>query len=231
MADSVFTCGSEWLATEKINVHGCAGLNWGGADNIVPELARLNHLISDHPCFFDGAKLTRLSLPDSPIYALLRESAEEKDSVLILVNTDVEKESALILSELKIQNSKFKIDLLGQVLPKISAEKGKITFTLPPGVVHCLAPAEKPAGLSGDDYRRTRAQSAFAIEALAKIIPAETVDSLDWRWLAEQVESSPKNFLAAGEFAARGAKTPLADLLREAEAGGKFPARHHLGFA
>ena len=67
--------------------------------------------------------------------ALLRESAEGKDSVLVLANTDVEKENSitLALSELKIQISKFKIELLGQPLPKISAEKNKIVFTLEPG--------------------------------------------------------------------------------------------------
>ena len=59
---------------------------------------------------------------------------------------------------------------------------------------------------------------------MSKIIPAETVDGLDWRWLAEQVERSPRNFLAAAsEFAARDAKTPLADLLAEVEAGEIFP--------
>ena len=58
-----FTCGVEWLAAEKIRVHGCTGLNWGGGNNIVAELARLNGLISEHPCFFDGARLTRLSRP------------------------------------------------------------------------------------------------------------------------------------------------------------------------
>jgi len=89
------TCGVEWLAAEKIKVHGNTGLNWSCADNIVPELAHLNRLISDHPCFFDGAKLTRLSAPESPVYALLRESAEAKDAVLVLVNTELEKESRL----------------------------------------------------------------------------------------------------------------------------------------
>ena len=92
-----FTSGVEWLATEKIRVHGNTGLNWDAADNIVSELAQLNRLISDHPCFFDGAKLMRLSAPDSPVYALLRESAEGKDSVLILVNTELEKENAIAL--------------------------------------------------------------------------------------------------------------------------------------
>ncbi len=244
-----FTCGVEWLATEKILVHGCAGLNWDSADNIVPELARLNRLISDHPCFFDGAKLTRLSAPDSPIYALLRESAEGKDSVLVLVNTEVEKENTITLerrfptrrvnggansqlagsetgapSDLKSEISNFKFDLLGQSLPKISTEKEKTIFTLAPGAAFCLAATEKPAGLSGDDYRRARAQAAFAFEALNKIIPAEIIGGLDWRWLAEQVERSPRNFLAAAaEFAARDAKTPLAGLLPEVESGKIFP--------
>jgi glycogen debranching enzyme len=243
-----FTCGVEWLATEKILVHGCTGLNWDSADNIVPELARLNRLISDHPCFFDGAKLVRLSAPDSPVYALLRESAEGRDSVLVLANTDIEKENSIALErrpparlepepsskhagsetgapdDLKSEISNFKFDLLGQPLPKVFAEEDRFTFTLAPGAAFCLAPTEKPAGLSGDDYRRDRAQAAWALESLNKIIPAETIGGLDWRWLAEQVERSPKSFLAAAaEFAARAAKTPLADLLPQVEAGKIFP--------
>ena len=66
-------------------------LVWDSSDNIVPELAQLNQLLANHPCFFDGAKLTRLSPADSAVYALLRESADGKDSVLVLVNTDVAK--------------------------------------------------------------------------------------------------------------------------------------------
>jgi hypothetical protein len=61
-----FTCGVEWLATERILVHGCTGLAWGSTENIIPELARLNWLVSQHPCFFDGAMLSLLI----PLYSL-----------------------------------------------------------------------------------------------------------------------------------------------------------------
>ena len=214
-----FTCGVEWLASEKIRVHGNTGLNWGNVVNIVPELAQLNALIANHPCFFDGAKLTRLSASDAPVYVLLRESAEGKDSVLILVNTDIEKENTVATAV-----PAFNFELLGQPLPKMSVTKDGREFILPPGAVYCLAPAENPVGLSGDDYRRVRAQAAWALESLSKITPAEKVDGLDWRWLAQQVERSSKNFLAAAsEFATRNGKTPLADLLVEAEAGNFFP--------
>ncbi len=236
-----FTCGVEWLATEKIHVHGCAGLNWDSRDNLIPELAQLNQLLSNHPCFFDGAKLTRLSAPDSPVYALLRESAEGRDSALVLVNPDVEKGNSLTLespqesiadrgtgaapvSDLNSEISNFKSDLLGQPLPEISIANDKITFTLAPGACHCLAPTAEPRGLSGDAYRRARAQAAWALEALNKIMPVEMIDDLDWRWLAELVENSPQNFLiAASAFSAHTGNISLAGLLRGREWEKIFP--------
>jgi len=214
-----FTCGVEWLAAERIRVHDCTGLAWDSHNHIVPELARLNQLLADHPCFFDGAKLTRLGPQDSAIYALLRESAEGKDSVLVLVNTDVERENSLALSGFN-----FQFELLGQPLPPMAVAGDKITFTLAAGACHCLAPAPVPRGLSGEAYRLTRAQAAWAVEALNKVVPAELIDNADWRRLAEQVKRSPKNFLAAAaEFAARGAKSPLAQLLSDREAQQIFP--------
>ncbi len=221
-----FTCGVEWLAAEKIRVHGNTGLNWDSADNIVPELAQLNELISNHPCFFDGAKLTRLSAPDSPIYALLRESAEGKDSVLILVNTDIVSSNQFALSpdDSKIPILNFHFALVGRLNPLLDRQTGEIVFPLAAGTVLCLAPTENPVGLSGENYRRARAQAAWAIESLSKIIAAETIDGLDWQWLAQKVDASPKNFLAAvSEFAARDAKIPFAEILSEVEAQKIFP--------
>jgi predicted glycogen debranching enzyme len=221
-----FTCGVEWLAAEKIKAHDCGGLAWDSRNNIVSELAQLNQLLTGHPCFFDNAKLTRLSPDDSPVYALLRESAEGKDSVLVLVNTEVEKANSLALapSDLKFQISNFKFELLGQPAPKFSTGKDKIVFTLNPGACYCLSPTSTPQGLSGDAYRHTHAQAAWALEALCKIAPVETLDTLDKHWLAEQVERAPAGFLAAAsEFAARGMKSPLTGILRDCEAQKNFP--------
>jgi len=219
-----FTCGVEWLAAEKIRVHGCTGLNWDNRDNIIPELVQLNRFVSNHPCFFDGAKLARLSAPDSPVYALRRESATGEDSVFVLVNTDIEKEHSIAIPKSALGDRPLAVDLLGQALPEFSATENSTAFTLGPGAAFCLAAGEKPGGLSGDDYRHARARAAFAFAALNKISPIESVDSLDWRWLAGRIEHSPEDFLAAiSEFAARQAKTPLVDVQREVEAGKIFP--------
>jgi predicted glycogen debranching enzyme len=161
----------------------------------------------------------RLSPLDSPVYALLRESAEGSDTILVLVNTDVEKSNSLALDV-----PAFKFDLLDQPLPAVAGARFKTVFTLLPGAVHCLAATEQAVGLSGESYRRLRAQAAFAFTALRQVVPIETVDGLDWRWLAEQVAHSPANFLAAAaEFAARQEPTPLPDLLARAVSPGFYP--------
>jgi len=220
-----FTCGVEWLAAERIRVHGCTGLNWDSPDNIVPELARLNELISNHPVFFDGAKLTRLSGPDAPVYALLRESAEQKDAVLVLANTDAVKANTLALSGTPLPVAGFKFDLLGQPLPEITSVKNSVTFKLPPGAVYCLSPVEKPLGFSGEEYRRARAQSALAVQSLNAILPAEKFANFDWKFLADQIESSPFQFLAAASRLAGGeSQAEFSDLIQKAGRGEIFPA-------
>lgn len=197
-----FTCGVEWLATEKIDVHHTAGLRWGAKDNIVLELSTLNNLLKNHPCFFDGAKLYRLSPSDSFVYALLRISAEGKDAILVLINTDLHSQRELILSS--FEHSEFlngilasPKNLLGDQLPKIETlPNNKIKLVLNPGDVFCLSDSIKPKGIYGDDYRRFRACSAFAFEAMSRIVPSEQIGVYDWRFLASEVYKDPFMFLA-----------------------------------
>src|SRR6266850_1640944 len=225
-----FTCGVEWLASEKIKVHGCTGLGWGDSDNIVPELAALNRLLSEHPCFFDGAKLERLSPKDSEVYALRRKSEEGKDMVLVLVNADVEKARSIILPRRGDPNVAREegfssrrgrghseelgkkmlqwaetfgsptewMDLLGQKAPDIKIEKtGEIEVILPAGACFCLSPTAKPQGLSGDDYRRARAQAAWAVQALAQCVPVKATPVYPWQELASLADQGPFDLLAA----------------------------------
>lgn len=206
-----FTCGVEWLCAEKINVHSCRALAWDSESNIVPELARLNMLLADHPAFFDGAKLTRLSPSDSAIYALRRDSGEGLDSVLVLVNIDPEREHRLTLD---LAADALRHDLLVQVedsLPRHEFHDGKVTFILAPGAAHCLSATPQPCGLQGEAYRRARAQAAFALTALAHLQPIEQLGSVNWRDLALQVEADPKDFLARIGRVADGTYSPVVE--------------------
>ena len=126
-----FTCGVEWLADKKIDVHGCAGLNWGSDDNILTELAVLNELLNTHPCFAEGTMLTRLSGDDSAILTVLRESANG-DELLVLINLDVEEAHSIDLALPDRWTSAT--DLLGQT-DRLEISK---PFRLAKGEVYCL---------------------------------------------------------------------------------------------
>ena len=244
-----FTSGVEWLATEKIRVHERTSLNWGSPENLVAELARLNKLLGEHPCFFDGARLTRVSPPDSTAYALKRDSEEGLDHVLILVNTSPDSVASLNLklepppSESDRPKDKLSsgagttppspdlkrqalpegvvrfaqpvpplsewVDLLEQALPKLEQRPDQIVaFHLPPAAVYCLAPSVVPHGLSGDQYRRLKAQASWGLKAMGLVRSAESIPPVPWRELAVAVDRDPAGFLAAlsavgqGEFPA-----------------------------
>ncbi|MEO7299927.1 MAG: amylo-alpha-1,6-glucosidase, partial [Verrucomicrobiota bacterium] len=134
----------------------------------------------------------------APVYALQRISAEEKDSVLVLVNNDTEREQIFSLGEKTYKElGEPLIDLLDQPPLQPARIDGKISFTLKPGAAYCLSALPTPAGLSGDNYRRAKTQAAWAISAMSKVFSSEEIGSRDWRDLAKQVDESPQKFLAA----------------------------------
>lgn len=203
-----FTCGVEWLATEKVDVHSCNGLAWGNTENVVDQLASLNRLLTSHPCFFDGAKITRLSPANSSVLALLRVSWDEQDLALILVNLSDKQSHTLKLNTARTSKllhaalEKLDLDKWTNLLDSalsLGLKKGKtgVALSLPAAAAFCLSPTPKPVGLCDEDYRAARARAAWGINALCRLLPAEQCGSLDWRRLASIVDDSPSAFLAA----------------------------------
>jgi predicted glycogen debranching enzyme len=195
-----YTCGVEWLAPERVNVHSSRGLAWGAAENIVPELAQLSRLLREHPCFYDGAKITRLSEVDSVVYVLHRQSLEGMDELLVLVNLDELNAHKTKLSAAIFEKAgRPKINLLEPTKEFVPFEETKteITFKLEPGQCLCLAATPKPVGLAGELYSQRRAQAAFAIQAIAEVLRPEAIGACHWRRLAELVDHNPEKFLAS----------------------------------
>ncbi len=81
-----FTNGVEWLATERVNVHGSSGLNWGATPNLVGWLRQLSDLTRQHPVFWGTSRILPIEGMESGILAFFRQRDREK--VLILINLD-----------------------------------------------------------------------------------------------------------------------------------------------
>ena len=221
-----FTCGVEWLAREKINVHQNKGLNWGAADQIVDELGDLNRLLLDHPCFFDGAALERLSADDAPLYALRRTAADGGDSLLVLANLDLSQAHAFVLPAASDDTlGKPRLDLVGGAMVAVTQTDAGAVITVPPGACLCLAAAARPVGLAGDEYRHQRARAAFAYRALTKVLAVEDIGPAEWTRLAAAVDSDPAAFLAALQhLPLETARTDLFAALTHAIAADGYPA-------
>ncbi len=208
-----FTCGVEWLADEKVEVHQSRGMRWGASANIVADLAGLNRLLAEHPAFFDGAKLTRLSPPGAPVYALRRDSADGQDSVLVLINTDPAAEYGLELTaETLAFLGKSPVNLLDDdagahpsripsgeesVFHQTVTNSGKVLLNLRPAGTVCLAGSATIMGLSGDAYRGVRARAALAAESLAAVLMPEALPCWDAAEIAEAVDDDAVGFFAA----------------------------------
>ena len=202
-----FTNGVEWLADERVNVHSARGMNWGGENNIVNELASLNRLIATHPCFFDGATLERLSEQNSPVYMLKRTASDGELSLLVLVNTDPE-----CAHEIAIQEGSWTEALSGQTV------QGGGIVTLEASAVWCLSdrPIEAVA-----DYLTAQARVAWALECLCVDRNPEQCGSLVPDELERLVNADPFEFLAGLQRIRDGEVS--ADTLHEAIGKDEFP--------
>ena len=71
----------------------------------------------------------------------------------------------------------------GTALTKRQADKlGQPVLVVDPLIAEAIKlAAEVPQGLSGNDYRASRARAAWAIEALSQVLPGEEIGHCDWR--------------------------------------------------
>lgn len=194
-----FTCGVEWLATEKIVVHQRTGLNWGGERNIVKELSQLTRVLADHPCFFDGAQLSRLSKSGSTVFVLERVSQDGNDRVLVLVNTDVEASATLVMSGADWEaGGAPTMDLLQQPFPEVERQgDGSVRLKLRAGAAHCLGGSMESKGLAGPEYRRRRGIRAWLVQMIQAVWPEGLLGDFDVEALVVLVAQEPLRFLAA----------------------------------
>ncbi|MDB4975675.1 MAG: glycogen debranching enzyme/alpha-amylase [Myxococcaceae bacterium] len=220
-----FTSGVEWLCTTRVNVHSANSLGWGAEVNLLDELGELNALLRNHPCFFDGARISRVSPDDSFVLAIERVSYDGRDRCLALINLDPDEANELSLPSASWQAlGSEPVDLLGQPLPAVSSKGEVVKLRLAPGQSLCLAESLSPNGLSGELYRERRAQAAWAYTQLGTLIAHEALGSADFIALAELVAQDPAGFLATIAELDRGAsRTDLLAAIAAEKARASYP--------
>ncbi|MDA3959420.1 MAG: glycogen debranching enzyme N-terminal domain-containing protein [Planctomycetota bacterium] len=193
-----FTCGVEWLADEKLQVHQSRGLNWGADENIVLHIATLTRILCAHPAFRDGARCTRVSQLDGPIYALHRHDADGNNHVVVVANADSRHEHRFRLPGVIDKHlGAHPVDLTEPSCPPLEdGPDGDRYVVLAPLRCACLA-ADRSSieDDAGADYRATRHRHAAAVSALAQVLPPEHIAPAPWQELAVRYGTDPFGFL------------------------------------
>ncbi len=148
-----FANGVEWLATEKINVHEAASLNWGAVPNQVVAISRLNRLLKEHPAFHDRVEMSFLQSAEGHFLVLLRRHRPSGRRLLVVVNLSDEQPVTARWRAADAPPEKPVLhDLLSgeEIRPRVHGDSRSLA--LAPAAVLCLSedPADmQPAPLPG----------------------------------------------------------------------------------
>ncbi|MEA3428709.1 MAG: glycogen debranching enzyme N-terminal domain-containing protein, partial [Thermodesulfobacteriota bacterium] len=134
-----FANGLEWLATEKIDVHGAPSLNWGAKINQVQHIRRLNRLLKAHPAFYDKTDLNFIHQGNGNLIVLMRHNIPSGRKLIIIANLDDKnKTMATWDPEQTGMTGLVYIDLLTEKEVMATVSGMAHTYLLDPGQVFCL---------------------------------------------------------------------------------------------
>ena len=134
-----FANGVEWLATEKIDVHGSPSLNWGAADNLVGHLRRLNALLVAHPAFFHPVAVEMIQNGEGNFLVVARRCEGGAKGVLVMINLDPEVPTEVTWNlDRSLVGKTGLIDLIDGETVDIDGDHETGRLLLAPGQVRCL---------------------------------------------------------------------------------------------
>ena len=138
------TCGAEWFATEKIDVHDLTSLNWSHSRHAIAMIRRLNALLASHPAFAANVSLQLLTPVVGEAMVLLR-----GEDTLVLANlqakqlTEVRWLRAATLEISEASRVLFNTDELAPP-SSLRTDGAEFVMQLAPGQVLCLGPSARP---------------------------------------------------------------------------------------
>ncbi len=131
-----FANGVEWLATEKIDVHGAPSLNWGAEPNLVDHLVRLHTLLRRHPLFHDRIRQRLVQTGQGNHLVVERRHIPTGDRIWIAANLD-DRQPATARWHADIPSGTW-VDLLEGAPVAVETRDGEHACALEPGRVRCL---------------------------------------------------------------------------------------------
>ncbi|AQQ09004.1 Alpha-1,4-glucan:maltose-1-phosphate maltosyltransferase 2 [Sedimentisphaera cyanobacteriorum] len=199
------TCGVEWLADEKIDVHNCSSLNWDSRDNIKDTVKNAVRIITNHPCFQAGTERRFIHTGEENSIAMLRQAPGGKE-LLILSNLDSDNESSVQWSCKDFADSEDKlVNLLTEEQKNYFTENQTAKIKLSAGEVLCLSRSA--------EYQQFNQQRNTIPEHTKQIAKARVMQI--WQSLNEESDCSKIDFSRLGDQFINSPEDTINKLLEE----------------
>lgn len=189
------TCGVEWLATEKIDVHQCTALNWGSHHNLVEWISTLNRLLHDHPAFAADATITAIDCPQvHHAGAFLRTACHPAPPLLLLFNYSQEHETEINWDSAIFAPPTAYDCLTGRKIT-LNRHHQRCHLRLQPGDSLCLA--AEPTPTTPHSAGQSQTVQAWLTDLFVRRYGLTDCRSLDFVRLARDFLADPAATLAA----------------------------------
>jgi len=198
------TNGVEWLAKEKLDVHGATTLNWGAEPNLAAHIARLTTILETHPAFHAAARLRLIASEAGNSIALLRSARGRGRDVLVLANLHETEPDRINWSEADWDAASGPVrDLISDEAVPIKTSRGRHSCHLTPGHVLCLSKSEadrqtvaaSPGEFATEPVAVTQQRlKAKALQLHAAIGTAPDMSHVNPALLAKSLARDPRTF-------------------------------------
>ena len=185
--------GVEWLATEKIDVHGAASLNWGASPNLVGHISRLNKILRCSPAFGPDVELRVAESGTGGGVGVIRRCRNNLDSILVIANPDVQHPTWFDWEISEFDLGRTAVDLLGDVHVQLPCVNGRCRVELQPGQLFCLA--ARPLDEEEPDFNDWQLTHDYVLKAIVHYHNCMDVTGVDLNGLAKLLHQDTRAFL------------------------------------
>ena len=185
--------GVEWLATEKIDVHGAASLNWGATPNLVEYISRLNKILRCSAAFGPDVELCVAESGRGGGVGVIRRCHNNLDSVIVIANPDVKHSSSFEWEIQEFDIGRTAVDLLGGSRIQLPCVNGRCRLDLQPGQIFCLA--ARPLGDEEPDFNDWQLTHDYVLKTIVHYYNCLDVTDMDLNGLAQLLHQDTRAFL------------------------------------
>ena len=187
------TCGVEWFADEKIDVHRLTSMNWGNKENQVDFIKLLNNILKTHPTFQSESRITKMHTSYNNSIAYLRESDKEDDKLAVIANLSDTANNVYINKEMGSNFSNTHIDLITRKKIELKDNDKEYLIDLEPSQIIAMTNNERYLDIIYEDHGERSRKEKSERRLKNQLIDLFSIEDLSENFIETKIQEFKKD--------------------------------------